>query len=86
MNEQQKRLSLIFLFIACSIILAITGIISFVSYESQLSKQGDIFDKVAAEQHIIWISPTLFILIGIAIAAAVLFFGLWKINKSSQAE
>lgn len=86
MNKKQKRLSLIFLIIACTIILAITGLVSFVSYQSQLALQGDIFDKVVAEQHMIWISPTLCIIIGIAIAATVLFFGLWKITKSSQAQ
>jgi len=85
MNDKQKRLSLTFLIIVCTIILAITGLVSFASYQNQLALHGDVFDKVAAEQHMIWIFPTLCIFIGIAITATVLFLGLWKINKSSQA-
>ena len=71
MNENQKRISFVFLIIACTIILKITGIISFVAYESRLAQQGDIFDKVAAEQHMIWVSPILVLLVGVATASAV---------------
>jgi fructose-specific phosphotransferase system IIC component len=84
MNEKQKRLSSAFIVISCTIILTITGILTFVAYQDQLAKQGDIFDKVVAEQHMIWVSPILVLLVGLAVAAAVLFFGLWKINKSAQ--
>ncbi len=84
MNDKQKRISKSFLFLVCSLLLVITGVISFAVYQHQIAQQGDIFDKVVAEQNMAWISPSLVFLSGMVVIAIILFVGLWKINKASQ--
>ena len=84
MNEKQKKLTLVFLFISCAILLTITGIITFAVYQTQVAQQGDIFDKIVAKQHMTWISPSVVHLMGVIVTAIVVFIGLSKIYKSPK--
>jgi hypothetical protein len=82
MTDKKRKIFTAFLFLACTLLLAITGVTSFVVYQNQLVQKGDIFDKIAAEQHMIWVSPVLVILIGLGVTTAILSIGLWQINKA----
>lgn len=84
MNEKQKKILKLFIFFGSTMILSISGIIAFVLYQKQLANNGDVWDKVAAEIHTSWVSPVMAILIGIIVAASLLFIGYWKILKSPE--
>lgn len=81
MNDKQKKISNLFLFIECTLLLTITCIISFQVYKNNLAQQGNIFNEIIAEQTLSWTSPILILLVGISITVAILFLGLWHINK-----
>jgi len=83
MNDKQRKIFKAFLFFACALLLAIPGVISFAVYQNKLAHKGDIFDKIVAEQHMIWVSPVLVLLIGLGVTAAVLSIGLWQVHKTS---
>ncbi len=82
MNEKQKKILRIFIFFGSAMILSISGIIAFVLYQKQLANNGDVFDKAYAEIHTSWVPPAIAILIGITVAALLLFIGYWKILKT----
>ena len=84
MNDKQRKIFKTFFFLACALLLAITGVISFAVYQNQLAQKGDIFDKIVAEQHMTWVSPALVLLIGLGVTAAVLSIGLWQVHKTSS--
>ena len=82
MNENQKKILKIFIYFGSAMILTFSGIIAFVLYQKQIADQGDVFDKAYAEIHTTWVSPVMTILIGITVAALLLFLGYWKILKT----
>ena len=86
MNDKQRKLFKAFLLLVCSLLLAITIVISFAVHQNQLAQKGDIFDQVAekvAQRNIMtWVSPVLVLLIGIGVTAAVLFIGLRQVYKT----
>jgi len=84
MNDKQRKVFKAFLLLVCALLLAITGVISFAVHQNQLAQKGDIFDRIVAEQHMTWIWPVLVLLIGIGVTTAVLFIGLWQVNRTSQ--
>ncbi len=56
---------------------AATGVISYAAYKMQTARFGNIFDRLASEQTLAWIFPTLIAITGISIVGLFIFIGLY---------
>lgn len=84
MNRTQRKLFLGFATYVAVILAAITAVLSYVAYQGQLARFGDIFDRVASEQTQTWVLPTLVVIGGISLVGVVVFIGLWTFHQKDS--
>ena len=78
MNQTQQRLFLIFFLVLAVSVGSMTAIISYLSYQGQLARFGDIFDRLVLQQTEAWVKPALIAIFGITLMAIFVIIGLWK--------
>lgn len=78
MNQTQRKLFLIFCVVLAGSVGSVTAVVSYLSYQGQLARFGDIFDRIGFQQTQAWVMPVLIGIFGITLMVIFVIVGLWK--------
>ena len=83
MNQTQRRLFLIFFLVLAVSVGSITAVVSYLIYQEQLARFGDVFDRVVFQQTQAWGMPALMAIFGITLMIIFVIIGHWKFYGSN---
>ena len=83
MNTARRKLILGFAIFLGVMLAAATAVVAYATYQIQIARFGDIFDRVVSQQTQTWVLPTLVVIVGLSLVGFIVFIGLLKFHDSS---